>query len=205
MITHIREGLQVGFKNTWTWPIKDEGAWDWLQYEKDLPDRIMPYVKNKDCCITAGAHTGVYAYQYARIFNKVFAFEPHPVNFYCLSENVIEENVIKFQACLSNQRKMVGLHTEHIPNSGGYYVVPGNLCMTMLIDDIPVQPDLIHLDVEGHEFEALSGAINILSTSSPTIVIETIPNYSTEKAEKLLYSLGYKVAEKLRHDTIFVK
>ncbi len=205
MTTHIREGLQIGFKNTWTWPIKDDGAWEWLNREKNLPELIMPYVKGKGCCITAGAHTGVYAYQYARIFDKVFAIEPHPTNFYCLAQNVVEENVIKLQTCLSNERKMVGLHTEYIGNSGGYYIVEGSSCMTMMIDDIPLEPDLIHLDVEGHEFEALHGGLIKLIKGSPTIVIETIPTYSTEKAEKLLASLGYRVAEKLVHDTIFVK
>jgi len=205
LTTHKRKGLEIGFKNSWTWPILDEGAWEWLNREKNLPELIMPYVKGKGCCITAGAHTGVYAYQYARIFDKVFAVEPHPTNFYCLAQNVIEENVVKLQACLSNERKMVGLHTAHLPNSGGYYIVQGNSCMTMLIDDIPTKPDLIHLDVEGHEFEALMGGIKTLALCSPVVVMETIPVYSTEKAEKLLTTLGYRVAEKLVHDTIFVR
>lgn len=205
MNASIRHGHNIDGKDTWMWPTVDQGCWDWMFLEKDLPDHILPYVQNKNCCITAGAHAGMYAYKYANIFNKVFAFEPHPVNFYCLNYNVPQQNVIKLQSCLSSHRKMVGLKTLHEGNSGGYFVTDGDIAMTMKIDDVPIAPDLIHLDVEGHDFEALYGGYYYLTNHNPIVVIETIPNYDTQKAENFLKTLNYKIVAKLKNDTIYAK
>jgi FkbM family methyltransferase len=54
---------------------------------------------------------------------------------------------------------------------------------------------LIHLDVEGHEQSALSGALQTIARSRPTIVVETLPDagWLAEHLEPLGYTLHGKV------------
>lgn len=200
MYAEIRDGGERWGK--WWWPSYDVGAWQWLLAEADLPSRISKHVTNYDTCIHAGAHAGFYAKQYAGMFKRVYAAEPQSVNFFCLTNNT-PANVIKIQACLSNERHMVSLYTADSTNSGGYFVCPGNDFLCIKMDDLIGDVGLIHLDVEGHEELALRGGEHILTTYSPVVVLETIPNYDHRPAESFLQQLGYEIVEKLPHDTIY--
>ena len=200
MNIEIRNGGELG---NWMWPSDDKGAWQWLLYESKLPERILAHVTNFDTCIHAGAHCGFYAKQYAYKFRHVFAVEPQCRNFYCLTHNVPEVNVVKIQACLSNVRQMVSLYTDDYTNSGGYYVTPGDDFLCIKMDDLVGKVGLIHLDVEGHEEFALQGGQRILAEHHPVVVLETIPNYDYKPAENYLKKFGYEVAESLEHDKIY--
>lgn len=62
-------------------------------------------------------------------------------------------------------------------------------------DDLGIKPDVIKMDVEDHEFEALSGAIETLKSARPFIVVESWLTPSqprrTLRALELLESHGY--------------
>ena len=197
--------FDVEIRNGWMWPKDDVGAWIWLNRENTFPQDVMKHVTNFSTCIHAGAHCGMYAKQYAYRFQLVYAIEPQSRNFYCLTNNVTEENVTKIQACLLNERKRVNLYTEDRTNSGGYFVTPGDDFHSILMDDLTGNVGLIQLDVEGYEFEALQGGINIIKRCSPVIALETVPNYEEKniQAAAFLFGLGYKVVEQLETDTIF--
>ena len=197
-------GFYTKGKKTWLWPLDDKGAWDWMCMEPHLPSLVMRHVKQKRTCIIAGAHAGFYTKQYADHFNKVMAFEPEARNFACLVDNVEEPNVIKLQVSLSNKNGQHSLQSADSTNSGGYFVVSGKDCVSVELDHVvPMEVDLIHLDVEGHELEVLEGAQSIIEQYNPTIVVEhTYPKYHL--VEQFLRDFGYKPAEVLRFDTIFV-
>jgi len=206
MTTEIRSSNRwIAGRMDWKWPKTDRGAWEWLNYEYNLPEIIARHVTNFDTCIQAGAHAGFYVKQYAQTFNRVYAVEPHPINFSCLCSNVTETNVIKLQACLSDTRQLVSLRTVDETNSGGYFITSGEDSLCILADDLIGNVGLIHLDVEGHELNVLRGATRILSESSPVVVLETIPNYDWITAETFLNTLGYVVVDRLPHDTIYKK
>ncbi len=65
------------------------------------------------------------------------------------------------------------------------------------LDDLPMHPDVIKMDVEDHEFEALSGAKNVLTTTKPFIVVESwlTPDkpVRTLRALELLENAGYQL------------
>jgi FkbM family methyltransferase len=57
--------------------------------------------------------------------------------------------------------------------------------------DFPV--DLIKIDVEGYEFEALAGGRAILDRWRPKIIFECLPNSNSDQIEALLRGIGYTI------------
>jgi hypothetical protein len=57
--------------------------------------------------------------------------------------------------------------------------------------DCPI--DLIKIDVEGHEFAALSGAVETLDRWHPKIIFECLPETAPGSIESLLRGLGYSI------------
>lgn len=200
-------GIYTANKHFWEWPADDQGCWNWLCNEPALPQTIMEYVKDFNSVIMAGAHAGFYVKQYAQRFKLVYAIEPEPTNFFCLVQNVEESNVIKLQAALSDSVTMQQIGTLYADNSGGCSVgTIGLPCVTLSIDSlISKEPlNLIHLDVEGFEIFALKGGINTIMRDRPVIALETLNPYPWKECEEYLLSIGYKMENRLPHDSIYI-
>lgn len=201
--------FKVSNREGWLWSTTDEACWDWLQNEIDAPELISKYCKNKKVVVQAGGNCGLFVKSYASLFETIYTFEPDPKNFYCLVNNVEEQNVIKIQACLGNSHKLVGLKIKKY-NAGVTRVsdVPGDV-PSFMIDDLGLdQCDLIHLDIEGYEFFALEGAIETIKKNKPVICIEWL-NYnrlyqvSQENILNWLSDLGYTEVGRVYSDIIF--
>ena len=197
-------------RDGWLWPVTDFACWDWLQKEKDLPDKIFKTCNNNRVVVQAGGNCGFYVKRYAELFDRVYTFEPDPQNFFCLSQNVENGNVIKFQACLGDTHQLVGL-THKKANVGVGRVEGQGIFPTLKIDDLNLEVcDLIHLDVEGFELFAINGAIETLNRCSPVIALEWLDHnqHYNVTAEKLLQTLndhGYKEVAQIYHEKIFSK
>jgi len=198
----------VEYREGWLWPKRDSACWEWLQKEKDLPTLISQHCKRKGIVIQAGGNCGFYVKQYADLFETVYTFEPNPQNFFCLTNNAQQSNVIKFQACLGDNNKSVGL-TYKKKNAGVSRVHGDGIFPTMRIDDLMISGcDLIHLDVEGYEFFALRGAIETIKQYKPIIVLEWLEHndqFGVTSTEIInwLSNLGYKEVEQFYHDKVF--
>ena len=78
------------------------------------------------------------------------------------------------------------------------------------IDSLNLNPDLIHLDIEGYEGFAIEGAKETLTKYSPIVVLETNGSgdqygWPQEKIDNLLKSYGYTILETWGHDTVYGK
>ena len=201
--------FKLSVRDGWLWPTKDTACWEWLQAEKDNPEKVSEYCIQKRVVVQAGGNCGFYVKPYAHLFETVYTFEPDPQNFYCLVHNVEEQNVIKLQSCIGNSHKLVGMKTKQ-KNAGVSRVseYPGGY-PTMLIDDLALEVcDLIHLDIEGYEFFALQGAIETIKRCKPQIAIEWLGHnklygVSDEEITKFLTDLGYREIGKVYNDLIF--
>ena len=76
------------------------------------------------------------------------------------------------------------------------------------IDSLNLDPDLIHLDVEGFEAFALLGAQATIARVKPLIVLETNGSgdaygWPQEKIDNLLSSWNYKIHVTWDHDTVY--
>lgn len=190
-------------ENLW-WPGDDKDCWDYyaLPENANVPEIITKLVPQKRVVVQAGGNTGIYVRQYAKLFDRVYTFEPDPINFLCLTLNCDSENVIKFQACVGKDRNLVSL--DQSDNCGAIHVgvdengiIPG-IIPTMQIDDLNLDCcDLIQLDTEGFEYFALQGAIETLEKFKPILCLEWVwaKRFGIEfdKIESFLDNLNYKL------------
>jgi FkbM family methyltransferase len=197
-------------RGQYIWPKTDTRCYNYMMTHYDLPQQICEYVDNKDVCVQAGGNMGVYTKMYAQQFNHVYTFEPEPLNFFCLNQNVTESNVYKYQSCIGKDRNLVNLKIKEA-NRGKNHVSKTGSIPTLQIDDLGLTTcNLIHLDVEGFELFALLGSIQTIRKCKPVIVVEYFEknaaryNWNLEQLESFLRQHGYKLAHTIEEERIYV-
>jgi FkbM family methyltransferase len=149
---------------------------------------------------------------------RVWAFEPNRESYECARLTVILnglENVTLSHAGLGAESATALLATRNakgLPLGGGSHLIadparaPGigsEQVDLVAVDDVvsSVRPvAIIQLDVEGHEQEALSGAMRTIIRWRPLIVLETVPAKSW--IAQHLAPLGYRVHGNVDANTV---
>ncbi len=201
--------------NKWVWPISDENSWNGQNEYQDLHKHLLPYVKTRNVMIQAGGNCGFMLSKFVDHFKTVYTFEPDPINFYCLNQNVTNDNVIKMQCCLGSDSNPVKtqqlIRPGRLHDTGGVHIVGEGYTPSLTIDNLNLpECDLIQLDVEGYELNALLGGINTIKKYKPILCIEFCEKWlnrydsSTSKIEILLEELGYEHKETCGVDRIYI-
>ena len=201
---------QIEFREGWWWPICDYSCWKYLTKRKKVPATISEYVKNKQVVVQAGGNAGMYVKFYQDIFETVYTFEPDPINFYCLVKNT-GNNVVKFQSCIGNDRGTVALSqlNSKKANIGGFFIDGQGRIPVLKIDDLGLDRcDLIHLDIEGFEGNALLGAKETIRKFHPVIALELAGHgekfeWPDSRIRELLQSVGYQEVGEVWGDFVF--
>lgn len=197
----------------WTWPVNDQGAWSGQVSSLDFCEQIKPYLNGKGVMIQAGGNCGLIVDTFIDLFNVIYTFEPEPLNFYCLTQNVISPKVIKIQACLGEKNQLLSIQPlkAHIIDVGGYHIdeKPGMIPM-FTIDSLNLNScDLIQLDIEGYEYKALLGAVETIKAFNPVICVEVVDEYlsrygnTSQQLFDLLDMLGYEYIMSYGSDKLF--
>jgi len=195
----------------WAWPEEDEKLVQVFDHVSDI-DLTMKYIVDPKVCVQAGGAAGIWPLRYAMLFEKVYTFEPMPENREALLANI--EGIKNIQVsphALSNKIETGGMvfdRSEH-NNYGAVYFKPdaGDLTTTM-IDMLELDRcDLIQLDIEGYELEALQGAEQTIKDHSPVIVLEEKPLPQLTRdylmPRQYLETIGYKEIDRIHKDVIF--
>ena len=175
------------------WVAADQGCFDYIQRDwAQFSHMFMREVTNWDAIVQAGGNCGLYPLYHSVHFERVFTFEPDPMNFYCLAENCPNNKIIKFNTALSDAPRFVGIGNPDPSNVGMPKVgAGGTVVYAMPIDSLDLQSlGLLHLDVEGHELEALKGGIETIRRCKPVIALELLENAA--EIQQLLTAEGYK-------------
>lgn len=201
----------IQLDNKWFWRKDDTNlkTYKVLSSETELLEKVKPHLKGNKVVIQAGGNCGMQVVKFAEFFDTVYTFEPDPINFYCLVNNLPYKNVIKMQCCLGESHKMISMNPLK-DEIGGFYVNEniGNI-PTLRIDDLNLSNcDFIQLDVEGYQLFALQGAINTIQKFKPVISIELDwverYNFSHKDIIKFLINLGYEKKDSYTSDHIYV-
>jgi FkbM family methyltransferase len=190
------------------WPSGDERLAGDIHSIKDLDEHVFPHVEKFGVAIQAGGAMGMWAKRMSQKFKVVYTFEPTPQSFHCLNHNCPEENVVKMQAALGNQKQLVEMKYHENPNNYGAFMAHGGgIVPTLRIDDLGLEAlDLLMLDIEGHELYALKGAEETIKKFSPVIVVEDKApclrkvGLQPGCVKEYLKQIGYKTFKRFHND-----
>ena len=153
--------------------------------------------------IDIGANQGFYSYALARLFDRVLAFEPNPTIVADLERSGSKKIELHKVALSAGD----GRRELYVPRVGGVeqhgwasfdrFNLPDVTGVSTL--DVPVRSldsyrldavDFLKIDVEGHEVEVLTGAMDTLRRNGPVILAEVrAANFETVRT--MLGSIGY--------------
>jgi FkbM family methyltransferase len=167
-----------------------------------------------------GAYGGSYSMMAARDgrCTRVVAFEPDLRNRRHLQAslfiNDLSDRVEVDPRAASSNRRTAHLHmsgTHPDGNRGGVGLVtpgshPAREVETVVIDDLfdaTGQTFVIKIDVEGHEFQVLSGMKRLLAKNRCLLQVEMVGEESTRLARTLLETLGYQHIQRILGDSFF--
>lgn len=170
----LRDLVQGGTVNAggFEWPAAGSRPAQISLTDVEDVDNILPYVKGRSLAVQAGGNVGVFPARLAREFATVVTFEPDEKNFACLERNVTAANVVKHRAALGQAATTAGL-VKFAHNSGAHFLDGDGEVRVVAIDDLDLPScDLIYLDVEGHELQAICGAARTIRKHRPIIVFE---------------------------------
>jgi len=147
--------------------------------------------------IDVGANIGNHTLHFARSFQEVLAFEPHPISFKILEINTLDlPNVKIFPFGLSNKSSSTTLfYDKHNLGKANFNQGEKEIPVSVEIGDSTVKSDvaLIKIDVEGHELEVLQGFYETIKTSLPVISFEFNPNSPNHlEVISFLNKMGYE-------------
>jgi len=164
--------------------------------------------------VQAGGHVGIWPAKLSDYFECVVSFEPVLENYIACVHNIQASNVLMVPGCLGFSSSLVRVtNSEGFGGSAKIWDGENTFasCSTPisgLPEWIQSQIDALFLDVEGYELEILNGAAHILEANHPIIVVEEKEKYlktgKSGETAQFLQRFGYKQADHLRDDLIFV-
>lgn len=165
-------------------------------------DQILEHVDGRRLVFQAGGNVGVFPFRLADRFRHVVTCEAADDNFELLQRNAGHlKNIQAHKAAIGPNIGTIGLH-RHRKNCGAHQTRgPGNIPM-ISIDSLELKDcNLIWLDIEGMELEALRGGSRTIERFNPVIAIEEVG--LGEPATPHLLTLGYKVMLEYRFVKLF--
>ena len=211
MKTVVRH-LPFTSQTNWAWPDGDEKLLQVFDDVLDI-DIIMQYVDKRQVCVQAGGACGVWPLRYSQLFDWVYTFEPMFENIQCLLKNTEGiENILPYRRALAH-KEMDGamvFDQSEIGNYGAVYFQPGEGdALAITIDEFDLDAcDLLQLDIEGYELEALKGAVKTIEKYHPVIVLEEkplpqFPDRDHLAPRRFIEAMGYKEVDRVKKDVIF--
>jgi FkbM family methyltransferase len=156
-------------------------------FERCELDIFEELIRGASTFFDVGANIGVYSVIGATKSRTltVYAFEPIEENQALLGRNIAEhqlEQRVHVQPVAASDR--VGKATIHLHHSGTHSLEDTSSdrtreIATVTLDEftqrLAVWPDIVKIDVEGHESAVIDGAVKMLAEHRPTVFIEFIP------------------------------
>ncbi|HET7207559.1 MAG TPA: FkbM family methyltransferase [Terriglobales bacterium] len=193
---------------------------DWSRYrsfvygtwEPNVSQVVADVVKKGMTVIDVGAHIGYYSLYFAKCVGptgRVFCFEPVPENLALLRKNIQLNQISWIEAlpnavysCIKDISFAVPSESENSGEGsltldrGGRQILVHAISLDSFCSSSDIRPDLIKLDVEGAELEALLGAKDIIDRCRPKLLIELHHfdgNVAGHPVPGLLTSSGYQI------------
>jgi FkbM family methyltransferase len=173
----------------WIDPVNDNGVERSIyysgSYESGTIDFIKKHLKKGDCFVDVGANIGLMSIEASESVGsqgKIYSFEPHPDTAKILRFNIdlnSFENIEVIEKGVGSKSGEAKIYDRWDVNRGGASVFSANnnqegfAIQLVVLDEVfqKIDIQLIKIDIEGYELEALKGAKRILSSENPPILI----------------------------------
>jgi len=166
---------------------------------------LSRHVSEGDVVYDIGANIGFLTTITARLTGpegQVYAFEPIPSTAAMVKENASHngfEHVTVFEWALSSENgparmESEGEHTEtYSVGEEGRVQVTRRRLNDVVTEQNMKMPDLMKIDVEGHELQVLEGALDTIRTAKPLLLIEvhSLGQAFVDFCEETLKPMGY--------------
>jgi FkbM family methyltransferase len=158
---------------------------------------LFSLLEGKGAFLDVGAHIGYYSLYVLPRVAVVYAFEPDPRVRVLLEKNVGGKRNIEVIACAvgaaqGRARFTLERHAErsHLCEDGNqddHQIVVDVVTIDAFVAARGLTVEAIKIDVEGHDTEAIEGALGVLETQQPLVLTEA-------RADDLLFDLTRRVA-----------
>ena len=187
-----------------------------LDFDPLLP-HILKLLRPGDTVVDAGAFIGDHTVAYSHavgLKGEVYAYEPNSVAFQCLVHNTNGmSNVVGFCYALGEDNWIAGMAGEFPANFASHFIDHNNsnggpiIQVRRLDNDSALfhRLDLIKIDIEGYELNALKGMEQVIAKFHPKLVIEINEialkrqNATPEDVVSWVVRHGYEVSVLHRH------
>lgn len=182
------------------------------EYQYQVRDRSLRYVKNKRVALDIGANVGLWSRSLCKNFETVIAFEPVPLFHECLTKNVLDKNLQLESIALGDQNTTARMNITE-GNTGHTHIDPtsvgqGDTVVKTLDSFGYTNIDYIKMDCEGFEYRVIQGAEQTIKRCRPVVVVEQKPHdayadqYGQHEAIALLESWGMRKLDQVKDDWI---
>lgn len=147
-------------------------------YEKDEIDILSKFIKKNKVIIDIGANIGNHSIAFSKFSKKVYAFEAHPRTFEILKFNCSNFKKIKlFNIGISDKKGILFFKKKKTSNIGGYSLsklgtVKSKIQKLDSLIKLKKEIELIKIDIEGHEYQALIGMKKIIKNNNCLLMVE---------------------------------
>ena len=200
------------YRSGWAVPEKDRHCFFAVLSEAPDLGSSLDLCKGFRTAIQAGGNIGIYPAALAQRFTRVYTVEPDAANFAALQINTSnQQKIIARRAAFGKESGRAAIDQIQPDNIGAHQIQQGDEFEVITIDSLGVTDcDLLQLDVEGSEHEALLGAIATIEASWPVITLELKTlgeryGYTDADTINLLAGMGYEIADRVNRDVIFTK
>lgn len=160
---------------------------------------MTPYINKDSIVYDIGGNIGYHATAFATMAKEVHSFEPNNKNFALLEMNMSKfDNAYLYNCAVSFRDGETFISDYSLDENDNYgkceISSEGQPCKTFKIDSLNVPPpDLIKIDVEGHELSVIVGAGNTIADHKPVIFYESMHGTGFDTIYDFLTSLGYTI------------
>jgi len=161
---------------------------------------LLSVLTNNAIVYDVGANIGYHTTAFASVAKHVYAFEPHPRNYAMLTINTASLTNVTTVNCAVSQTQghvyVSDFDPEQVGNFGAVCVTAEQTAISvpcMTLDHAGLAPpDLIKIDVEGHELDVLYGCQEIIQQRFPVIYYEAHESKNLKEIYEMLEPLGYR-------------
>lgn len=145
-----------------------------LDHDLSLLPILLEYIETGDVIVDAGAYIGDHTIAYLnRVgpIGTVYAFEPNPEAFECLTRNCPSAKA--YRMGLSDVNELLGASIVANENVGASYLTKGHGTAVRTLDSFNLpRLNFFKLDIEGMEPLAIQGAKKTIARCKPVICAE---------------------------------